>query len=948
MSNNQESEIKDIYIAEESIKHQLMEMICKESEDTYRAFFVTSRDSVFITSADGSFLDFNDALIKTLGYDSREELKTVNVSELYADPAERARFLRVILEQGAAKDYPASLRKKDGTIISVLINAVIRKDSTGRFIGYQGAIRDITEQKRAEKELRRRLDYEAAAASCMKVLMEPNDIDKQLNRVLHILREVSQVSRVYIFQNENDPEVGLCMTQIHEATAAGITPQIDACCLQRLPYRNASPYLLKVLQARRPYMRIVAEMDQSEQKYLVPQGIISILILPIYCGNEFWGYIGFDDCLVPRQWQKEDVSLLQIVADGIGVTLLRKKTEETLRQSEEKYRLLVTQMKQGVAVHEVICDEAGTVVDCRFLDVNESYERLTELKREKIIGRTMLEVLPKTKRCMIERYGQVAMNGETWQYECYYPETDQYYEVIAYSPRPRQCATIILDVTERKKIEKLLYEEKERFKTTLLSVSDGVISTDNQGRVVIFNKVAEQLTGWTQEEAIGQPLAEVFRTINGLTRAPNENPVDTVLACGNTIEISNHTLLVSKNGIERAIEESASPIKSNDNSINGVVLVFRDITEKKERQKKIEFLSFHDQLTGLYNRRFLEEELIRLDTERNLPLTLIIADVNGLKLANDAFGHSIGDKLLKRAVEIIKKECRVDDIIARIGGDEFVILLPQTNSEQAAKIVRRINSKISRENVNSIVLSIAFGWETKWDIQTDIASVFKKAEDNMYRQKLVESSSVRHRTLEVIVKALFEKNLRERQHSIRVSQLCEAIGTALALSNDDLHELRIAGLMHDIGKIIVDDRILEKPGNLNDLEWDEIRRHSETGYRIISSVNELSSLAKYVLAHHERWDGKGYPHGLVGEEIPLAARIIAIADAYDAMTSARPYRSALSREAAIEELKRNAGTQFDPDIVKVFAEIVSTERINSCSSEPKELIVRIVNDLTNS
>jgi len=207
---------------------------------------------------------------------------------------------------------------------------------------------------------------------------------------------------------------------------------------------------------------------------------------------------------------------------------------------------------------------------------------------------------------------------------------------------------------------------------------------------------------------------------------------------------------------------------------------------------------------------------------------------------------------------------------------------------------------------------------------------------------------VRNRTLEVIMKALFEKNLRERQHSIRVSQLCEAIGNALALSDVDIHELRTAGLMHDIGKIIIEDQILEKPGSLNELEWREIRRHSETGYRIMSSVNELSPLAKYVLAHHERWDGKGYPHGLKGEEIPLAARIIAIADAYDAMTSARPYRSALSREAAIEELKRNAGTQFDPDIVKVFAEIVSTERINSCSSEPKELIVRIVNDLTNS
>jgi len=482
--------------------------------------------------------------------------------------------------------------------------------------------------------------------------------------------------------------------------------------------------------------------------------------------------------------------------------------------------------------------------------------------------------------------------------------------------------SIIFDVTERERYKEELYREKELLRSTLLSISDGVVTTDQQGKVTSINKVAGQLTGWTQEEAFGKPIEEVFNTINEFTREKCENPAYKVLETRKTIELANHTILVSKEGIERPIEDSAAPIMDEDGHINGVVLVFRDFTEKKERQAKIEYLSFRDQLTGLYNRRFFEEELKRLDTERNLPLTLVMADINGLKLTNDAFGHFVGDKLLQKAAEIIKKECRTDDIIARIDGDEFVLLLPKTDSEQAAEIVNRIYKTISNEKVNSIMLSISFGWETKMEATEEMTAVLKKAEDYMYRSKLSESFSMRNKTIKVIIKTLYEKNEREQRHSYRVSQLSEAIGAALELSIEDISELRTVGLMHDIGKIIIDDRILDKPGALSESEWLEIKRHSEVGYRILSSVNEFAPLAEYVLAHHERWDGKGYPKGLKGEEIPLEARIIAVADTYDAMTSDRPYRKALSKEVAIEEIERNAGTQFDPCIARVFVEKV--------------------------
>lgn len=337
---------------------------------------------------------------------------------------------------------------------------------------------------------------------------------------------------------------------------------------------------------------------------------------------------------------------------------------------------------------------------------------------------------------------------------------------------------------------------------------------------------------------------------------------------------------------------------------------------------KLKHISEHDQLTDLYNRRFFEEELIRLDIDENWPLAITIADINGLKLINDSFGHEAGDGLIKKVAEIISEGTRKTDIVCRLAGDEFIVLSPGTDAKEADKLIENIKNIAGTSKFGLLDISISFGYEIKRSKEEKIADIIKNAEDHMNRKKLFDSPSMRSKTIVTIAATLHEKNKREEQHSQRVSYLCEQMGAALDLNEDLVKELKIVGLLHDIGKIGIDESILNKNGKLTNKEFEEIKKHPEIGYRILSTVNDLSEMAEFVLAHHERWDGKGYPKGIAGDAIPLQSRIIAIADAYDAMISERSYRNALTKEEAIQELKVNSGTQFNTVCVNAFIEKV--------------------------
>lgn len=488
----------------------------------------------------------------------------------------------------------------------------------------------------------------------------------------------------------------------------------------------------------------------------------------------------------------------------------------------------------------------------------------------------------------------------------------------------RLLYAILFDVTDRKLYREELLHEKEMLRTTLHSIGDGVVTTDNHGVITSLNMVAQELTGW-DNMAVGRPFNEIFILQNEHTGQRVEDPIQEVLKTGRIVGLANHTELINRHGRCIPIMDSAAPIKTEDGEINGVVLVFRDVSSEKEHSRQIEFLSYHDHLTGLYNRRYIEELIGRIDVAENLPLSIIMGDVNGLKLINDVFGHGTGDKLLKHVASLFTENCNKDDVIARWGGDEFVVVMPGTSLSTAETVIQKLKDIHIPIDEGSLSLSLSLGCASKDRMESNIQDVLQYAEKYMYHQKLLDGKSHRNAIISTLLATLYEKSNETQEHSKRIEEYCHSIGSKLGLPSKDMDDLSLLALLHDIGKVSIDPNILQKPGSLTPEEWDEMKHHPEIGYRIAQATPDLTIVADFILSHHERWDGKGYPRGLKGKEIPLVCRILAVVDAFDAITNDRVYRKAMTIEEAIFELERNAGKQFDPQTANLLIEIIKGE-----------------------
>ncbi|MDH8678764.1 diguanylate cyclase [Fusibacter bizertensis] len=355
----------------------------------------------------------------------------------------------------------------------------------------------------------------------------------------------------------------------------------------------------------------------------------------------------------------------------------------------------------------------------------------------------------------------------------------------------------------------------------------------------------------------------------------------------------------------------------------GAVVTCKDITKRKNAEVQTQYISFHDHLTGLYNRYWYEEEIRNFEFRQQVPLSIIMADLNGLKLLNDTFGHAVGDRFLMYAAEVFKQVCRAEDLVVRWGGDEFVILMPRTTYDEATKIAEEITSSSARFLCEGVPVSMAIGVACKVSHNEEIDNILKLAEEKMYRQKLTEGRSAKIAILNALNKTMQVKSSEPESHTKNMQEIAKKMGLHMGLSEDDLARLELVVKLHDIGKINIPAEILKKENALSLEEWEIIKKHSEIGYRIAQATEDFSHVAHEILSHHERWDGKGYPQNLKGESIPFLSRITTIADAYEVMLNGSPYKAPMSKEETIKEIKRCSGTQFDPEIVTVFLQVVS-------------------------
>jgi len=551
----------------------------------------------------------------------------------------------------------------------------------------------------------------------------------------------------------------------------------------------------------------------------------------------------------------------------------------------------------------------------RLININAVGEELLNTSGENIIGEKIKNIW--------KDYSKFCSEDNIEQNVTFYKDSKEYIYDVHINPITDSKKTLIYkiislrDITEKVNSERALRQSEVKFRKIFENSLDGIYQSTPEGKYIDVNNALVKMLGYsTKEELISKDIGkDIYYSEKDRLRS-NER--------GKLFK----TRLKKKDGTIIWVEISPGVIAKGSNPVyyEGIV---RNIDERIKAEKKIKYLSCHDHLTGLYNRYYFEEELKRLDSPRLYPIIVAIIDINGFKLVNDTFGHKKGDEILKNTAKILKICFRREDIVARYGGDEFIVLLPSTTKTTAAKIVSRVEKAFNNQFYKKYITSLSIGIAIKKSEKQKINELVKIAEDNMYKHKLIEKQSSHSSIIISLQKALEERNYETHEHMNRMQSLALELGEILNFSNEKLDELSLLSSLHDIGKIAISDNIILKHSKLTSKEYELIKKHPEIGFRIASSNPDLTPIAKGILSHHERWDGKGYPMGLKGEAIPLTSRVIAIIDAYDAMTNNRPYRKAHSKEYAIKELLKYTGKYFDPIFVEHFIKIISKERIGS-------------------
>jgi len=766
------------------------------------------------------------------------------------------------------------------------------------------------------------------------------DKDGTVQQLVHVVRDITERKRAEEALRESEEKLQRMFESVVEGMAVtdlnGVITDVNDRVLELHGFGSNDDVLGKSafeLIAQREREAALANTRKTLERGFVESVECTLLKAD---GSEFPGELS--------------ASVLKDVSGNpVGFIATTRDITERKRAEEEHARAaaIIDAMTDGITI---------TDMQGRITDINRATTKQLGYAKEEVIGKTPAELFlaEKDHQKFFEAV-KLMLSGtpvEDFEYLTKRKDGMEFPQSVSLSvirdiqSRPIAVIAVHRDMTERKQLYEALRESEEKWRSVVVHAPSMIMIVDRDDVIQFINRT---VPGISTGEVIG---GDHYDYIDPMYHDVVKSVIKKVFVTGESG--SYEARGVGPHGRISWYETQVGPINRNGDVV-AVILIISDVTERRqaeealrESEERHRSLAITDGLTGLYNRRKFYEVLgseVSRTQRYGHPFSLTMVDLDGFRKYNDSFGHSNGDAILKSFAQTLESTLRKPDTAFRYGGDEFAIVLPATEADRARKIVDRIRSKwLQVPKAEGLIMETPVGFsagiaEFPENAETADGLVFL-ADTALYRSKrggrykttlvsdlgALASDVLDGATLDQVYALAATVDARDPYtygHSKRVAAFSEMIGRAIRLSTDELAALHVAGLLHDIGKVGVPDAILTKPDKPTKDEWKLIRQHPAEGAGIVGYVKELAALVPVILHHHEWYNGTGYPDGLMGEDIPLGARIIGVADAYDTMTTKRQYRDVVSHEEALEELKRCSGIQFDPELAEVFSRAVN-------------------------
>ena len=881
---------------------------------------------IFISTPEGRFLYANPTMAKMYGFSSPDELihsVTDIGTQWYLHPEDRIDFQRRLARDGEIVNYEYQVRRRDGSVFWVSTTARAVRDNTGKIIEYQGYSTDITERKQAEEELRyqKRL-LETIINGTWDVLsiknpdftverynqagydilgMDPQEAHgKKCFQLIGRTQQCSPCASTRALQNKQAVNIEKYVPQLNRYLDCRSSPVLDE-----------EGNVIRIVE----HLRDITELKQTEKALHEEQAMQRLLMhlakdfinLPLENLNtalhrmlkavgEFFKvdrvYIFEHDYT-----RRVTTNTHDWCAEGIS-----SEIDKLQATPFDYFPGILEAHQKGEPVHIPDVRQMSPDDPMRFVFEQQGIQSLVLLPlvhEDTCIGFVGFDSVRKTRSF-----------------------TDSEIDLL------KVLAGIISNVLVRQEAEKELAEARHRLDLALQGTNTGLWDWNIQTGEIVVNEQWANILGYSLQDL--QPLN--YQTWMGLCHPDDLAESRALLEKHHAGQIEVYECEIRmqhKDGSWVWILDRGKVVEWNEDGrplhMSGT---HTDVNDIKRHAEQLQYLSLHDQLTGLYNRAYFEDELLRLQKSREFPISIICCDVDGLKLANDTLGHQHGDMLLQRSAQTLQSCFRESDILARVGGDEFVALLPQTDFADGEKIVHRIGSMVQKYNqthTRHLPLSLSIGLATASDKRAPLEETYKQADDRMYQDKLQNKDRISSMMVSTFQDSLRQQYLVTPKSTQQLEDACRRLGHKAGLSSSRLSNLALLSRVYELGMVAISEDIVRKPGPLTHDEWEVMFQHPRKGYRIAAACKDLQHVADLILKHHEQWDGQGYPFGLAGEEIPIECRILAIASAFLAMTNDRPYRKAISVPEALAELKKCSGNQFDPQLVDIFLKIMGGE-----------------------